>query len=229
MKDFTELKEFPNFFIAHSPARLMVITNGIKRVCSQTPNSKADPYWTVSVKNCAGETKKRSMHRLLMQTFVPNPENKAHVNHIDGVKSNNALDNLEWATPKENSQHAAAIGLSNGDWAKKEVYQYNLDGTFVAKFQCDTKAQKATGIPKQNISKVTVGGRIHAGFFRWSRVKEELQPLKRRYVKSYTYKGKEYKNMKELGKTFNIPKIDKLGKLTLLKYLDSPLYTNYYK
>ena len=51
------------------------------------------------------------MHRLLMQTFVPNPQNKAHVNHIDGDKSNNDLANLEWATEKENEQHAVRTGL----------------------------------------------------------------------------------------------------------------------
>lgn len=51
-------------------------------------------------------TKTEYLHRLLAETFIPNPENKATVNHIDGDKSNNNLNNLEWATQSENNIHA---------------------------------------------------------------------------------------------------------------------------
>ena len=51
------------------------------------------------------------LHRVIALTFIPNPENKPEVNHIDGNKQNNAVSNLEWATRKENAQHAAKHGL----------------------------------------------------------------------------------------------------------------------
>jgi len=53
-----------------------------------------------------GENKKIAVHRLLAIHFIPNPENKEYVNHIDGDKLNNSLENLEWTTPSENNQHA---------------------------------------------------------------------------------------------------------------------------
>ena len=51
------------------------------------------------------------IHRLIAQHFIANPENKPFVNHIDGDPLNNALDNLEWVTYKENTQHAVRTGL----------------------------------------------------------------------------------------------------------------------
>lgn len=51
------------------------------------------------------------VHRLVAQAFIPNPGNKAYINHKDGVKTNNHIDNIEWATPSENAIHALATGL----------------------------------------------------------------------------------------------------------------------
>lgn len=61
-----------------------------------------------------GKGKKYLLHRLLAGAFIPNPEDKPQVNHIDGDKANNALANLEWSTQSENQLHAYRQGLQKG-------------------------------------------------------------------------------------------------------------------
>ena len=71
------------------------------------PNfNKMNGYLSVYVKNKDGKYRYCYVHRLVAQAFIPNPENKKEVNHLDGNKLNNCVDNLEWVTREENIRHA---------------------------------------------------------------------------------------------------------------------------
>jgi len=61
------------------------------------------------------------VHRIVATTFIPNPENKRTVNHIDGNKLNNHVSNLEWCTSSENNYHAFRTGLKKGYVSQKAI------------------------------------------------------------------------------------------------------------
>ena len=76
-----------------------------------------------------GKPKSFRVHQLVAKAFIDNSLNKPHVNHLDGVKSNNFVDNLQWVTISENQKHAFKIGLN------KISCERDSKGKFISKSQ----------------------------------------------------------------------------------------------
>ena len=104
------------------------------------------------------------VHRLVATAFLPNPYRKEQINHIDGNKFNNRLDNLEWATRDENWQHAIDTGLV--PWKTKKVIQLK-NGVVINEYKNAYQASKLSGIKYPNIWYVLNGKYHTAGGFEW--------------------------------------------------------------
>lgn len=78
---------------------------------------------------------RKYVHRLVAETFIPNPENKPQINHKNGIKIDNNVANLEWVTAKENCNHASIIGLYPRGNKHKGAKLSNDDILFIRKYK----------------------------------------------------------------------------------------------
>lgn len=112
------------------------------------------------------------VHRLVAEAFITNTENKPQINHKDGNKTNNKVSNLEWCTNSENQKHAYKNNLEKPRF-QKNVYQYDLEGNFIKKWDYIVDAAKTLKIDSSSISAVCRGRRKTAGGYIWKYVDEK--------------------------------------------------------
>lgn len=127
-------------------------------------------YYRVNLSKNSHTTDKR-IHRLVAQAFIPNPENKPEIDHIDGNVQNNNIDNLRWVTPKENMQNENTKDVLIN--RKKRYGKENHSSRPIICEELQTlfwganEAQRCTGIWQQSICKVLSGKRNTAGGLHW--------------------------------------------------------------
>jgi hypothetical protein len=114
IEQFRRLAEFPKFAVSTLGRVMRVKSSGSKgnagMILKARPNT-TNGYLQVLLTNVAGSKQQIAVHRLVAIAFIPNPDLKPQVNHLDGNKTNNRVGNLEWATPSENSVHGLLLGL----------------------------------------------------------------------------------------------------------------------
>lgn len=136
-------------------------------------------YRTVGLTVNGKMTGKR-VHRLVAFAFIPNPENKPYVNHINGDRGDNRVENLEWVTPAENTQHAVRTGLM-APTRERPVIQFELSGRRIAEYKSIAEACRITGSTGEKIVLCCQRLRTQHNGFQW-RYKEDccenIQPIK---------------------------------------------------
>lgn len=100
------------------------------------------------------------LHRIVAENFLSNKNDYPVVNHKDGDKTNNKLDNLEYCTYSYNEKHAYKNGLKEP--RGKAILQYDLDGNFIAEWKSSNEAGRALKLNASNINSCCNGRKQHS-------------------------------------------------------------------
>lgn len=152
-----------------------------ERILKQYINKKG--YLEVCLFNKTKRTKK--VHQLVAKAFIPNPENKPCINHMDGNKQNNKVDNLEWCSYSYNVKEAYRLGLSKpNDNQKKAVIAYckqnkikpivqlDLNNNLIKKWNSAIEVEETLGFSRKNISQCITGRTKTAYGYIWKTQKQ---------------------------------------------------------
>lgn len=120
----------------------------------------------------------QTIHRLVALAFIPNLLNKPQINHLNSIRTDNRVENLEWCTNSENQKHAYKFGFQvsvkgnlgyTGIRSKNanKINQLSKNNEFIRSFYGASEAQRITGIKASNIYKALKNKRLNVGGFKW--------------------------------------------------------------
>ena len=174
MSKALQIKDYPDYYITDIGTVYSRNHDRSGRIKQLKTTTNRVGYKVVNlIKN--GVWKTKSVHRLVAETFIPNPENKPQVNHKNGIKTDNRVENLEWVTNQENQTHSwtilERIGSMTGKFGKdnpgSKIIQQIKNGKIIAEYNGIHEAMRETGIDYRNISACCHGKTKTSGGYQW--------------------------------------------------------------
>lgn len=182
-----DIIDYPNYQVSNlgnvkSKERLVNIVYNSKRKVKERIlkcNIRKNGYCYVTLYNEYGKSNPKAIHRLVAQAFIHNHDNYKIINHIDGNKLNNNVNNLEWCTQSHNVKEAYRLGLEKpqltnlGKKGKdnkkaKKIKQIDIESNITLNYFFGIlEAQRITGINFRNIDLCLKNKRKSAGGYKW--------------------------------------------------------------
>lgn len=172
------IDEYPDYMVSNM-GRIKSLKLGKEKIL--TPRQRCGYPFVTLFKDC--KRKQTNIHRLVAQAFIPNPDNKPCIDHINTDRTDNRVENLRWVTHKENSNnpltikkmHSANIGEKNNMYNKcgkhhfrsKPILQLTPYGEFLKKWECTTEPSKKLKYSQGNIWACCKGERKTAYGYVW--------------------------------------------------------------
>jgi hypothetical protein len=155
-----QIADFPKYSISSNGR----VKNKKGLLLKLSPRRKG--YVFVALYDNEGNSKTRAVHRLVALAFIPNPENKPQVDHINRNKSDNKVTNLRWATCSENNKNK---GKLKNPPRSKRVIQFSLSGEYIEEWESAATASRKLHIDHSGILRACTGkrGTKTCGKFKW--------------------------------------------------------------
>lgn len=225
--------EVSNFGRVRAIERIISVGNGNRVVKPKIKNTYISKVGYPSVTLCVNKNSRcYSIHRLVAMAFIPNPENKPCIDHINTIKTDNRIENLRWCTHKENSNNEITLKRviekskskeamrksletkrENGsNTAPKYVYQFDKNGKFIKRYDSIMDASRQNGIRNSLISCCCRGEKLSSHGYIWSYEMEGnheyVKPIRKdcKAVLQYSINGefiKEWVSLHEASRAYN--------------------------
>lgn len=160
MEVWKDISGYEGHYQVSNCGRIKSLKYGKETIMSEKLNSMGyvDIIFTKS-----NEQKSIRVHRIVAEAFLDNSQGYPVINHIDGDKKNNHIDNLEWCTYSHNNKQAYLQGQNK----TKPIIQLTLDGVFIKEWNSMKEASEAVGAHSSNIRKCIQQKIKTAGGFLW--------------------------------------------------------------
>ena len=165
-----DIKEYEGIYQVSNLGRVKRVETD--RVLKGSKNKKG--YLRVDLYKNGSQSNKR-IHRLVAQAFIPNPENKSQVNHIDENKTNNVISNLEWTTAKENINHGTRNERAGNTISKSNsipIIATNLKTGESQEFYGARECARQLGLQAPSITSVLKGRLTQTGGYTFKYINE---------------------------------------------------------
>lgn len=158
---------YENLYMISNLGRIKSLHFSAEKILNPSPNDNGYLHGAFHINK---KQKRYKIHRLVAQAFIDNPKNKRCVNHINGIKTDNRIENLEWCTHSENMKHSYKIGLMKRSELAiqmsrkkccKRLFETDKNKTFITEYASVVEASIKTGIRKESIARVARGERNH--------------------------------------------------------------------
>lgn len=175
-----DIKGYENLYQISSMGRVKSLSNSLtKKEKIRKLRTTSKGYELVKL-NKNGSVKTYQVHRLVAEAFIPNSENKPHVDHINTNRSDNRVENLRWSTPKENVNNPLTIQkmktsqLGIKHWKAKPIIQYSMNGDIVDIWESSMMIEKANGWCNSHIRGACINNNKTAYNYKWRYLYDQL-------------------------------------------------------
>ena len=167
-----EIKQIKNFEDYYCDSKGNIYHNKLNYLYKMKLDAHVSGYLYIRL-NKKNKSKRFRVHRLIAEHFLENLESKPHVNHKDGIKTNNSVENLEWVTISENTKHAFNLGLAKNKKGFEDSQSIQVDVYDEKKIFIKTCGSIKEAMREFGANETTIGRRIK---------EKQLKPYKKKYI-----------------------------------------------